>query len=149
MGQAQGLQQQGSGGRSETQKEQVGGLTETRVHAQMRGPAAEEGAGGAILDGEGLDPEKVIRRREWQRRGGVPGMHENQPPSWPRPAGVAVPVGLPPPVDQFGDERWALLGISQDQDGNPRQVQGRQLPPVDTPRPVAIPTQTEDHLLRQ
>lgn len=55
MGEQQGLQQQGPGRRGKAQEEQVGNLIETRVQTQVRGPAPEEGSGGAVLDGEGLD----------------------------------------------------------------------------------------------
>lgn len=77
MGQAQGLQQQGAGGGGEAQEEQVGDLAKTGVQGQVRGPAAEEGAGGAVLDGEGLDPRGIAWLRRRQGRGGVPRVHED------------------------------------------------------------------------
>ena len=78
MGQAQGLQQQGPCGGGETEEEQVGDLAKTGVETQVRGPTAKDRAGGAILDGEGLDPQRVARLRRGQGRGGVTGVHEDQ-----------------------------------------------------------------------
>lgn len=92
MGEEQGLQQQGPGRRGEAQEEQMWDLIETRVQTQVRGPAPEKGAGGAVLDGEGFDLQGIVRLASGQDRGGVPGMHENQALDWPRPA---LPPRLP------------------------------------------------------
>lgn len=166
MGEPQGLQQQGPGRRGKAQEEQVGDLIETRVQTQVRGPAPEKGAGGAVLDGEGLDLQGIVRLGSRQGRGGVPGMHENQALDWARPAlppPSALAGPLPGAFEQPGDEDRGIGWISQDQDGSSGRVKHRriqrdsgsghvwrrQTQPVEAPRPVAFLTQSDDHLVRQ
>ena len=134
MGQAQGLQQQGPCGGGETEEEQVGDLAKTGVETQVRGPTAKDRAGGAILDGEGLDPQRVARLRRGQGRGGVTGVHEDQAlnrwrSAWPGPppgqptTRLVLAVGFPGAGEQVGDQGRGIRWIGQNQDGGSGRVQ--------------------------
>lgn len=143
--QTQCLEQQGLGGIIEAEDQEMGALTETRIHAEVQGLPGEQGPRGAIANRKGLDPPGIGGFRHRQGRSGFPRVHQDQPLGRPVPAVRAVAGTL----NEVGDEVGGPWRIGQDEKGRSSRLQHRQLLAIDAPSPAAIPTQTDNHLVRE
>jgi len=145
VAEAQGLEQEGRGGFSPTQDEEMGPLAIAWVQAEVHGPLCEQDANGAILIGKGLEARVIAVRWQGQGRGWLARVHQDQPLGW-SPQGLVMLAGG---GDQGGNEVGSLRRIGQDQDLGLSDLGPVEVEVGTQPGPMAIPAQRGNHLPRQ